>query len=190
MPEITKANLPIYVETALANAGIDIQAFPDLPLFILQSGAFELSRPIQQPNDVIELVVIGRQSRQAIRTTGNQVNVFAFSSVLLSAASATPTAISAATLLAALLGACTISLTPEQAAFFIAAEALNKVGAIPTANALALEMATQLQKQSHSPQAVIILAQQLQQLGVPLTIGASPNCIIRHDEWTVSIPGF
>lgn len=190
MPEITKANLPLYVESALARAGIDTQLLPNLPLAILQSGSIELSKPIQRPNDFMEMIVIGRSSRQAIRTSGNQVNVFAFSSVLLSAASATPAAIGAATLLVALLGACSVSLTPEQAAFFVAAEALDKANVIPTANAFSLEIGSQLQKQSYSSQDVLALAQQLKQLGVPLTIGDPPNNVIRHREWTVTIPGF
>ena len=162
MPKITKANFETYVQTALTNAGIDNQPFSILPMSILQSGAFELSKPIQQPNDEFEFIVIGKQSRQAVRTSGNQVNVFALSSVLLSAASATPTAIGAATLLIALLAANTISLTPEQAAFFIATEALDRSQVIPTANAIAQEMAIQLQRQNYSPQAVITLAEYLQ----------------------------
>lgn len=191
MPEITKANLHVYVESALARAGIDTQLLPNLPLAILQSGSIELSKPIQRPNEfMVEMIVIGRSSRQAIRTSGNQVNVFAFSSVLLSAASGTPAAISAATLLVALLGACSISLTPEQAAFFVATEALEKANVIPTANAFSLEIGSQLQKQSYSSQDVLALAQQLKQLGVPLTIGDPPNNVIRHREWTVTIPGF
>ena len=190
MPEITKTNLPVYVESALTRAGIDNQLFPNLPLAILQSGGIELSKPIQRPNDFMEMIVIGGRSRQAICTSGNQVNVFAFSSVLLSATSATPAAIGAATLLVALLGACSISLTPEQAAFFVAAEALEKSNTIPTANAFALEIGAQLQKQGYSSPDVLVVAQQLKQLGVPLTIGNPPNNVIRHKEWTISIPGF
>lgn len=190
MPEITKSTLPEYVESALARAGIDTQLIPNLPLAILQSRSIALSKPIERPNDYLEMVVIGRSSRQAIRTSGNQVNVFAFSSVLLSAASATPSAIGAATLLVALLGACSISLTPEQAAFFVAAEALAESNVIPTANAFAQEMGVQLQKQGYSSQDVLALTQQLKQLGVPLTVGDPPNNVIRHREWTLSIPGF
>lgn len=190
MPKITKDNLPVFVELALARAGIDSQQFPHLSLKILQSGAFELSEPPRGPNNAMEMVVIGKHSRQAIRTSGNQVNVFAFSSVLLSAASAAPAAIAAASLLVALLGACSVSLTPEQAAFFISAEVLGRANVIPTAKALAEEMAAQLQRENFSPQAVIALAQQLEQLGVPISIGNPPNSVVRHKEWTLSIPGF
>lgn len=190
MPEITKDNLSEYVKSALIRSGIDTQLLPSLPLAILQSGSIKLSKPIQRSNEFLEMVVIGRSSSQALRTSGNQVNVFAFSSVLLSAASDTPTVIGAATLLVALLGACSISLTPEQATFFVTAEALEKENVTPTAKAFASRMGTQLKIPSYSPQDVIVLALQLQRLGVPLTIGDLPNNVIRHREWTVSIPGF
>ena len=54
MPEITRANLPEYVESALTGAGIDTQLFANLPLAILQSGSIEISKPIQRPSDFME----------------------------------------------------------------------------------------------------------------------------------------
>lgn len=190
MRAITKANLPAYVESALARSGIDSQLLSDLPLIIVQSRSIEFVDPLYRPDDFLEMVVMGRSSGQAIRASRNQVNVFAFSSTLLAATVATQSVVGAATLLLALLGACSISLTPEQAAFFVAAEALEKSNTIPTANAFAKEIDAQLQRQGYSSKDVLAVAQQLQQLGVPLTIGDPPNNIIKHKEWTVSIPGF
>ena len=109
---------------------------------------------------------------------------------MLSAAAVERAVIGAATLLVALLGACSVSLTPEQAAFFVAAKAFEKSNTTPTANAFALEIGEQLQKQGYTSQNVLALAQQLKQLGVPLSIGNPPSNVIRHREWTFSIPGF
>ncbi|WP_448677170.1 hypothetical protein [Delftia acidovorans] len=190
MQEITKSNLPEFVNYALTRSSINPKTLPNLALIILQSGSIEFSKPPQPQSRYMELIVVGKSSRQAVRTSGNHVNVFALSSALLSAVTATTSAVSAAALLVAVLGACTVSLTPEQAAFFVAADTLKNENTIPTAVAYAKQIAGQLKNHNYSSQDVLSLVGELINLGVPVQVGDPPNNIIRHAEWSLSVPGF
>lgn len=108
------------------------------------------------------------------------MNVFAFASVLLSVVSNTPTVSNAASLLMLLLAACAISLTPDQAAFFLASQDLAATNTIPTAAALAKKMAILLNQEGYPAERVIDIAAGLQAMRVPLDIGNPPNYVIRH----------
>lgn len=187
---ITKENLPVFVKKSLTDAGLNPSQYRHLALKLLQSGAITSVDAMRAREDVWEMVTVYPASRQATRTSGNQVNVFALASVVVGAMSMPPSAASAVPLLLALLGACTISLSPEQAAFFIAADAVSTAKTIPTASAIADEMAVALKEASYSAASVLMVAKQLQQLGVNLSIGDPPNYVLRHTEWTVFIPGF
>lgn len=191
MKIITKQSLPITVNVALRNAGLNPNDFPNLPLQILQSGAIELDNVTRPKADsgYMELVIIGGSSKQGIRTSGRHVNVFSLAAVVLSAASAQPTFSSFLTLFVTLLGACTVSLSSEQSAFFLAVKTLEKQNTIPTASALATSMGSLLKQPSYATGALLTVVTELQSMGVQISVGAPPNQIIRHTEASISLPG-
>lgn len=192
MIQVTKQNLPKIVQSALVTAGLDPGEFVDLPLRLLQSGAFELDsdnhrRP--RRGEYIELVVIGEHSGQGTRTSGRHVNPFSLAGVILTALTASASPASAIGLFVALLGSCTVSLTPEQSAFFLASRKLESSATIPTLSAMASEMATYLKRPNLSVQEAMTVVNQLVAMGVKLSLGAPPNQVIRHQEGQIFVPG-
>ncbi|WP_229726240.1 hypothetical protein [Oxalicibacterium faecigallinarum] len=188
---ITKQTLRTAINVALRNAGLNPSDFPNLPLRVLQSGAIKLDNvaPPKADAGYLEMVILGGSSNQGIRTSGNHVNVFALAAVVLSATSAQPTLPSFLGLLVALLGACTVNLSPEQSAFFLAVKALEKQSTIPTASALAVSMGGFLNQPSYTTAALLSVVSQLQSMGVQISVGEPPNQVIRHTEVSLSFPG-
>lgn len=190
MTPITKHNLPVFVQYALVTAGLRSSSVPDLALKILQSGAIEFPKPVAPQRDRMEMIVIGRRSRSAVRAAGNLVNVFTLAAVIQSAATAAGVTALASPILIGVLGACSTTLSPKQAAFFVAASSLRDSDTIPTASAIASACSKILPGLSVSTDEVLIVADELLKMGVPISIGDPPNWIIRHSEWTLTVPGF
>jgi hypothetical protein len=191
MKKITKANLPSMVSQAFAEAKLDHRDFPNLALSILQSSAIELdARDSNAPADFMEMIVIGVGSRQGIRTSGRNVNLFALAGVIIAAAQIKSEVSSFVTLFVALLGACTINLSAEQAAFFLAADNLKESNTIPTGRVMANQMGMFLNDAKYSVERAVDVAKQLQQMGVQVNVGDMPNQIIRYSETAVFLPFF
>lgn len=190
MPKITKENIPSIVRTALLNAKLNPDNFPNLPLQLLQSNAIELDNCTRQEPSVrySRMIVIGDRSKQGTRTSGMQVNVFSFAAVVLSALSQQPAIFSSLTLLIALLGACTISISAEQSAFFLATISLEKQEITLTLSALTKEMSSLLNQPNYEESSLLATVVQLQNMGVEITVGKPPNTIIRHKETSVVFP--
>lgn len=190
MKKITKYNLPDLIFHALSEAKLDHKDFPNLALSILQSSAIELDTVASiAPPNYLEMVVVGLTSGQGTRTSGRHVNIFALAGVIISAATAKPEFPSLLGLLVALLGACTITLAPEQAAFFIASKELKESNIIPTAKAVASQIGMYLNDASYSIESTITVAKQLRQIGVEVSIGELPNQIVRYTESAVFFKG-
>lgn len=195
MTALTKHTLNSVVHNALLQTSLNPREFPDLALRILQSGAIELDRPehdakITNPR-YAEFIVVGKASKQGIITSGKNVNVFSLATVLLTAAAAASqsTFLSLSTLLTTLLSACAVNLSPKQAAFFLASESLKNQGTIPTAQAIKKTMGEFLGNPEFSEDQMMSVIQELNELGVVISIGDSPNHIIRHNEAKVFLPG-
>jgi len=190
MPSLTKRNLPFLVDSALARSGLQLAQHIDLTRELLRNRAIEFDEPpARRSDEFMEMIVIRGRSRQAIRTAGGHLNVFALAGVVLSAAAATPTLACSTALLVALLGACTITLSPDQAAFIAGLQAATSSNSIPTAKAVAERMGAQNGGPSPTVDGILETARQLKALGMPLTIGDPPNHILRHSEWVVTFPG-
>lgn len=189
MPVLTKQNLPILVRAALSSAGVDDSQHGAIALELLRHRAIEFAEPIRRrPDDFMELILVGARSRQATRTAGAHLNVFAFAGVVI-ATTAPVTIAGAAAILLALLGVCSISLSPDQAAFIIGTKSVIASHTIPTAKAVAAAMSDQMNGTDITPQYAIQVAEQLQKLGMPISIGDPPNHVLRHTEWVISVPG-
>jgi hypothetical protein len=87
------------------------------------------------------------------------------------------------------LGACSVSLSPEHAAFVLATKSITDSQTAPTARAIASAMSDQLGCSSTTPQKAIEVAEQLQRLGMSISIGDPPNHVIRYSEWVFTVPG-
>jgi hypothetical protein len=190
MTPITKQNLPVFVQYALSTAGIQNSKVPDLALKILQSSAIEFPKPVAPRSDVMEMIVIGGRTKNAVRAAGNLVNVFTLAAAIQSAATAAGFTALASPILIGVLGACSTTLSPKQAAFFVAASSLRDTDTIPTASAIASACSNILPGLPVSPNEILLVADELLKLGVPISIGDPPNHVIRHREWTITVPGF
>ena len=190
MREITKQNLPILVREALSLAGIRPSIVPDLALRILQSNAIAFPKPMPPRTEFLEMIVIGGRSKSATRSAGNLVNVFTLAAVIQTVTAAAGVAALASPILIGVLGACSTTLSPRQAAFFVASKQLESSDTIPTAAAIAAMCSSILPGSPITTNELLIIADDLLKMGVPISIGAAPNHVIRHNEWTITVPGF
>jgi hypothetical protein len=186
MLPFTKHNLPALIHIALSEAGIDESHSGNIALELVRHRAVEFRETARTS---MELIVVAARSRQATRTAGGHLNVFAFAGVVLAVMAVHPSLPSAAAVFLSLLSACSVSLSPEQAAFILATKSTCDSRTVPTAKAIASAMADQVGSSPVTPKKVIEVAEQLQRLGVPISIGDPPNHVIRHSEWVLIVPG-
>jgi hypothetical protein len=190
MNKITKEGLPELVSEALQSAGVQNTRFPELAMRILQSGAIVFPRHgTPPPLEFMEMVVKGRASHSAVHASGAQVNVFVLAAVIMSVVTSAGVAAIVCPIVVGILAACSASLSPKQAAFFVAAGRLKDSGTIPTAAALAAECSSVLPGNPISKEELLLVADELLNLGVPITVGHPPNDVIRHTEWVLTVPG-
>jgi hypothetical protein len=190
MKTITADGLLSFVKNALSSQGAQDSFSQRLTMQIMYKCAVWPIEHNAQEGQSIEIAIISSRSKQAIRTSGSHVNVFALSSAILTATSAPLSTMSSVAVLLAVIGACTVSLTPEQAAFFIASENIKLSNRTPTAVAMCREIGQLIGDTTYDLQKLLLLINQLRTLHVPVTLGAEPNFIVRHSEWTIPLPGF
>jgi hypothetical protein len=184
---LTKATLQTAVYEAAQARGV-----PEcgrLALAVLQSGAFELDSPPAPPGRFTEWVVIGSNSLQGTRTAGRHVNVFALLGVIMTALTTPMTPSSAVGLAVAVCGACTVNLSPDQAAFFAALHDAEQSEQKPSVNRMVEYMAAALKDRSYDRSEFFETAKELRRLGVRIEIGDPPTERIRCIEGRWVLPG-
>lgn len=184
--ELTKASLQRVVYKAAQAQGVSECA--RVALSVLQSGAFDLDKPVREPQ-FMEWVVVGSASLQGTRTSGRHVNVFALLGAILTALS-TPMAPSVAVGIAvAVCGACTVNLSPDQAAFFAALHSIEHQEAKPAVSSMVSRMAAALGDESYDRAEFFETVKRLRHLGVAVDVGNPPTERVRCAEGKWVLPG-
>jgi hypothetical protein len=190
MDTLTKHSLPFFVDKALHEAGFDPSDFGDLALQMLMTCSIEFDdeTPVEDLG-FNSFIVLNGKSGTGSMTDGRHLNIYALASLVLGAATTFDAkAQSCLALLLALLGACTVSLSPEQAAFFLATRELEKSNTVPTAKALANAIGRHLGQPNFNVAFLLVIVSELQKLGAQITVGQPPNQVVRHKEISFSIP--
>lgn len=142
--------------------------------------------------DVVEFTLVGARSHRATRVASVHLNIInligALTAIGITAATASPTSFAINTLIGFLSSFNTV-LTSAQAIVLVSIDRLTAAGDTPTAAALAKQCSAIDPNQSMSEQDVLEVARELKRLGVKMAIGAPPNHVIRHQEWTITVPG-
>ncbi|HEL4234413.1 TPA: hypothetical protein UM516_004242 [Stenotrophomonas maltophilia] len=189
MNGITKQSLPRVVRASLQQAGCTEADFPDLALGILMTRAIELSPPSSEaftgllPKDVSQWLVVDPNKTSGTRVSGNAMNPLGVAAAVLSAASAHVNIASCVALVVALVAACSVKITKDQAALLVALKQLGDAQKIRSAEAVSLKMSKILQSEVTSSD-VLDVVKQLQALNVLFTVGPSPHHVIQCHEST------
>ena len=186
--QLTVENLQTLITNALQKIGASDSICQRMVIRTLSNQGVSPVNIGPSDSEELELIVVGQKSHQAIRTSGTHVNVFALAGAALAAGSAPLSTLSSVSIFVAVLSACTITITPEQAAFFIAVQRLETANRTPTANAISEALGELIDDPEYDVDRLIVLVSQLRVLGIAVVMGAEPNRVIRHSEWTISVP--
>lgn len=204
MPTFDKQDIQPLALQALKDLGLELddfqdrKAFTSFPLRVMQFGGIKfqdgpVGRVVSPPElDPRELIVMGSAGGvpKGTRTSGHQVNLFSLGGMLVATAVANPQSFPYVGLMLSLLAACTATLTPQQAALFLAIKKLDDDGnTIPTAVAVAAAMGAFLKSPNYSVFKLLDIVDELTALGVDVWTENPPNLIVRHKEATIFIPG-
>ncbi|NUU00634.1 hypothetical protein [Herbaspirillum robiniae] len=156
----------IYTNTlrAIRESGLSVDDPARLALDILI--ATRIYAGPQDNEKYVELVTIFPSTKQGIRTARGHINPFGLCSAVLSSSAATLGTIPAAVaFISALFAAFTVSLSPEQAAFFLAVTQLKNEKQDIDLDSIVGRMCSILHQTHYSCSQLLVLIDALGQLG-------------------------
>jgi hypothetical protein len=193
MKSISKESLPIAVAESIKEVGCKPADFPDLALRLLMSRAIEL--PPAAPagvakGDMMQWLIVNPGKTSGTRVARNAMNPLNVAGAVLASASAATDSVgvtSCIALVVAIAGACSATLTKDQAALLLALKRLENEQKIRSAVAVATRMSNSLGRPVSQTDALAVVAQ-LQGVGVPFEISPAPHHVIHCKEATTLLP--